>query len=117
MKQSRHKYFRQQRYKQKLENKYDQGYNKTYPVNIVFYTKEETNDTENLTSYCCQRYDGRYDFYERPQGCYSINKCYRKREDVKKFFKKYSNKVVRRSSSLTNRAQYKKIVGIWYKIY
>ena len=32
----KHKYFRNQRYKNSIERKYNNGYNESYPNNIVF---------------------------------------------------------------------------------
>lgn len=125
MKKRQHKYFRNQRYKNKLEHMV--GENRTYWSRVYFITKEA--DTrfrrENATeiAYYESRgweYDkpyGGHDYYiywERPEVEYSI-KEYRstpRRSKQNKYYKKYSNKIIRQEFKQKglcyNHCQYKK---------
>jgi hypothetical protein len=103
---NRHKYFRNLRYKQKLETKYDNGNR-----NIYFITNEPDPRAvrESNNFYLChpeidpaewERAHG-HDYYiswKRPEIPYTAVE-WNEEYGYKKFCKKYSNKIVRRSKN------------------
>ena len=95
---NRHKYFRNLRYKQKLETQYEA---RRYE-GIYFYTKEPDPHYEREHQFRWywsgdDKYRGHdyYMYYDRPEVDYTIyespRSCYR---SAKQYFKKYSNKKV-----------------------
>lgn len=117
---NRHKYFRNLRYKQKLESQY-----KAYRYSgICFYTKEPDPRYEREHQYCwcwCgdDKYRGHdyYIYYDRPEVDYTIcENSLGYRRNAKRYFKKYSNKKVRRAKDVSNHNQYRKIFDLWWII-
>lgn len=117
---NRHKYFRNLRYKQKLESQYEA---RRYE-GIYFYTKEPDPRYEREhQSYWYWRGDDKYRghnyymYYDRPEVDYTIYEsprgCYR---SAKQYFKKYSNKKVRRAKDIPNHNQYRKVFDLWWTI-
>ena len=97
-----HKYFKNLRYKQKLESMY--GTNKHYWTTVYFTTKEPDWALEKKKSRKWwyrgpEKVHGRdyYEYSEKPSVPYSIREYYTKskRSKIKKFLKRYSNKVIR----------------------
>ena len=97
-----HKYFKNLRYKQKLESMY--GTNRHYWNTVYFTTKEpdywlEQKNSNRPWYKGPEKEYGKdyYVYYEKPSVPYSIREYYTKgkRSKVKKFLKRYSNKVIR----------------------
>ena len=140
---NRHKYFRNLRYKQKLESKYD---NRDYSwCRISFLTKEPDPRYAReymfkwiYHTYC--RYKGMtvdelierrleefrndkarghdyYEYYDRPEVPYTIkewtDRPYGKK---KKFYKKYTTRILRHTEEVYNHSQYKKVFDLWWTI-
>ena len=116
---NRHKYFRNLRYKQKLERKYD---NKNY--NIYFITQKP--DPRELRQLNCYPYSKEYylkkfrghDFYiswKRPEVPYSIKQWHTENR-YKTYLKKYSNRIVRRSKNEFQHNGYRKEFDLWWTV-
>ena len=116
----RHKYFRNQRYKNSLERKYNNGYNKSYPSNIVFLTEEQDPRAEREDNWWWS-YDFKkktyYKYYDRPEVSYTIIEEQSRPSNIKRFFKKYSNRVVRRNNDPYSGGAYKKAFELWWTLY
>ena len=116
----RHKYFRNLRYKQKLESQYEARRYK----GIYFYTKEP--DPRYEREHSCKWYfrgsrksRGRdyYIYFDRPEVDYTIYESLRGNyRSSKQYFKKYSNKCVRRAKDVPNHNQYRKVFDLWWTI-
>lgn len=141
---NRHKYFRNLRYKQKLETRYDNRATGRYGSwNGVYFITDEV-DPRNLreefyqyqTRYwktevtpeeyvnmrledLTKKYRGHdyYLYYDRPEVPYSIieytDRPYGK---AKKFYKKYTNKIIRHSKDNLQHNQYRKQFDLWWTI-
>ena len=116
----KHKYFRNQRYKNSLERKYNNGYNESYPNNIVFLTEEQdprAKREENwLWSYDFKK-KTHYKYYARPEVHYTVMEEQYRQSEFKRFFKKYSNRVVRRSKGSYRGGSYKKVFDLWWTLF
>jgi hypothetical protein len=116
----KHKYFRNQRYKNSLERKYNNGYNESYPSNIVFLTEEQDSRAKREATWWCS-YDfkkkTRYIYYAKPEVPYTIKEEHHKPCKVKRFFKKYSNRVVRRTKDIYKGRSYKKVFDLWWTLF
>jgi hypothetical protein len=116
---NRHKYFRNLRYKQKLETKYDNGNR-----NIYFITKKPDprelrrwNHKPYIQESYLNKFTG-HDYYicwERPEVPYSIME-WQEEYGYKKFCKKYSNRIVRRSKNDFQYNGYRKEFDLWWTI-
>lgn len=127
----KHKYFRNQRYKQSLETKYNTNYNKYCNSNsIIFKTNELATNIqpnydyrtgEDITAFVrWDRNKGGYIYYERPDVPYTlIHKHYTYIR--KKYYKKYAAKSFRKNNNKilisSNRSLYKKVNNIRNKIW
>ena len=122
---NKHKYFKKLRYKQKLETKYN---NRGYAgSNVYFLTKEPDprymREWGYRYPYSCFSVDKKHlghDYYlycDRPEVPYSIvehtDRPYGK---SKKFYKKYTTKVVRHSKDMLQHNQYRKMFDLWWTI-
>ena len=119
---NRHKYFRNLRYKQKLEAQYD---NRDYSwCRVYFLTKEpdpryEREHNLSFRSYPDKKYRGHdyYLYYDRPEVPYSVieyvDRPYGKN---KKFYKKYTSKILRHSKDVLQHGQYRKQFDLWWTI-
>ncbi len=139
---NRHKYFRNLRHKQKLERTYEQTGTGRYGrcTNVFFLTKEpDPKDIrENTLKYVNRWYmsDLTYDeiidkileretkpfpgrdffyYYDRPEVEYTILER-EKPSNRKSYYKKYSNRVVRRSKDVLQHNQYRKQFDLWWTI-
>lgn len=116
----KHKYFRNQRYKNSLERKYNNGYNESYPSNIVFLTEDLDPRAKREEVWGCN-YDFKkkthYKYYARPEVPYTIIVERYRPSESKRFFKKYSNRVVRRSKGSYNGGSYKKVFDLWWTLF
>lgn len=126
-----HKYFRNKRYKQSLEKKYDADYNWCCnPNSIIFKTNELATNIqpdynyrtgEDITAYVkWDRNRGGYNYYERPDVPYTlIHKHYGCTR--KKWYKSYAAKRFRRNSNkllnFSDKSLYKKVTNIWNEIW
>ena len=121
---NKHKYFKKLRYKQKLESKY-----RNYNPNIYFYTDVPCPDQYKKHIY--YRYynwipiekadkntiTGQYIYDERPTVPYSIREWTdRPYGKSKKFYKKYTTRVVRHSKDVLQHNQYRKMFDLWWTI-
>lgn len=109
---NRHKYFRNLRYKQKLEAKYNNGNN-----HIYFITKEPDTRQCRYLNRSYEKFRG-HDYYiswERPEVPYTIIKWHDE-YGYKKFCKKYSNRIVRRSKNEFQHNGYRKEFDLWWTI-
>lgn len=135
---NRHKYFRNLRYKQKLETRYN---NRDYSWSRVYFLTEEP-DPKYIREYAL-KYLGRYSnctleevierqlkdmntyyrghnyylYYDRPEVPYTIveseDRPYGK---SKKFYKKYTSRVIRHSKDALQHNQYRKQFDLWWTI-
>ena len=115
----RHKYFRNLRYKQKLESQY-----KAHRGSIYFCTKEP--DTRYEREHYHYRYwrgnekkngHNYYLYWDRPEVDYTIRESLRGNYGLRKqYYKKYSKKCVRRTKDITNNNQYRKVFDLWCEI-
>lgn len=136
-----HKWFRKERYKQKLEAK--AGTQRTYWSHIKFLTDEpdmedfkrervrlwwvygNMTDEEAFEYYRdwnMTRNHNNYEYYERPTVPYTIHKVHTppKRSKTKVEYQKYSNKLVRQAwkqrGEIYQHCQYKKLFGIAWEL-
>lgn len=118
-KNKRHKYFREQRYKQKLENDYDNHRRVFYGNPIVFITKEkDTKDHWHYIFDSPKRGRHYYVYYERPEVPYTILEHRKSRDNAKKYFKKWSNKCIRKAKNLHHcGSNHKKVFDLWYTLF
>jgi hypothetical protein len=119
---NRHKYFRNLRYKQKLEAQYD---NRDYSwCRVYFLTKEPDPRYERerhlrFRSGTDEKYRGHdyYLYYDRPEVPYTVieyvDRPYGKN---KKFYKKYTSRILRHSKDVLQRNQYRKKFDLWWTI-
>ena len=119
---NRHKYFRNLRYKQKLETQYNNA-----GSNVYFITKEP--DPRHIREwgyrypYSCfsvyKKYRG-HDYYcycDRPEVPYStIEYKDRPYGKCKKFYKKYTSRIIRHSKDVLQHNQYRKQFDLWWTI-
>ena len=136
---NRHKYFRNLRYKQKLETKYNNrskyGWTGVYFITdeldpkfirentlkrlwrSTYLTAEE--NIQRKIEINSKKHNGHdfYLYYERPEVPYSIlestDMLYGK---AKKFYKKYTTRVIRHSKDVLNHNQYRKQFDLWWTI-
>ena len=116
-----HKYFREQRYKQKLENRVT---NSDYFDRVYFLTKEP--DPRHEREYQILPYykgekkaPGRnyYRYWERPEVDYAILEYVTpRRSKMNKFYKHRSNKKVRQDVETYNHGLYKKKFDIKWSL-
>lgn len=113
--------------RRKLENLYNNGGNSGYPCRVRFVISNCT-DCETDPYGCCtdceyncytDRNKGRLICWRRPkQADYYITKEYSNKhssqQNVTKFYKKYSNKKVRKTNYRLKRNQYRKVFAYWY---
>lgn len=136
---NRHKYFRNLRYKQKLETKYNNRSN--YGWTGVYFVTDEVDPRflreatlhhlwrssyltaeENIQRKLeqnCKKYRGHdfYLYYDRPEVAYSmIESTDRPYGKAKKFYKKYTNRVIRHSKDTPQHNQYRKYFDLWWAI-
>jgi hypothetical protein len=119
---NRHKYFRNLRYKQKLETKYNnRGYSWS---GVYFITKEPdpryAREWGNRLYYRIdKKYRGHdyYLYYDRPEVPYSIVE-YKDRPygKSKKFYKKYTSRIIRHSEEALLHNQYRKQFDLCWTI-
>ena len=119
---NRHKYFRNLRYKQKLETQYN---NRGYAgSNVYFITKEPDPRYERERYFRFSGVDDKkhrgHDYYlycDRPEVPYStieyIDRPYGK---SKKFYKKYTSRIIRYSKDILQHNQYRKMFDLWWTI-
>jgi hypothetical protein len=136
---NRHKYFRNLRYKQKLENRYDNRdyswcrlsfitdepdprYIREYAHKYQFRSKYDITYEEKVQKFLDDankpfRGHEYYLYYDRPEVPYSIieykDRPYGKN---KKFYKKYTTRVVRHSKDVLQHNQYRKQFDLWWTI-
>lgn len=141
---NRHKYFRNLRYKQSLETRYNHrrtgrhgSWTGTYfitdepdprDIREQFFQYEQRiriNDVpyeefcEKRLNELLKKYRGHdyYLYYDRPEVEYSIlenkKETYGK---MKSYYKKYSNRVVRRSKDVLQNNQYRKQFDLWWTL-
>ena len=138
MKKRQHKFFRNERYKNKLEARADS--NKTYDSNVYFLTKEPDWDEvqrrwnshwphwwsdERKWEYLTKPDNGRdyYTYYHRPSVPYSIQRYYKKagRSKFQKFLKKRTNHYLRQRfkqyGEIYQHNEYRKIHEFWWELY
>lgn len=113
---SRHKYFRNQKYKQKLMAKYYQGYNRSYPSNIVFISKDKATNI-NYPDIYFDKSHGRYVYWQKPDVPYSIQE--KKYSLNKKWLRTSLNRRLRHVSYDENidHGRYRKLYEYWWVIY
>ena len=116
---NRHKYFRNLRYKQKLEAKYDNGNRHVY-----FITNEpDPRQIRELKPFkhlrisepCKFRGHDYYISWKRPEIAYSIQ-IWPQKNKYKTYCKKYSNRIVRRSKNDFQHNGYRKEFDLWWTI-
>jgi hypothetical protein len=119
---NRHKYFRNLRYKQKLETQYN---NRDYSWSRVYFVTKEPDPRyarewgDRLYYRIDKKYRGHdyYLYYDRPEVPYSIieytDRPYGK---SKKFYKKYTSRVIRHSKDVLQHNQYRKQFDLWWTI-
>ena len=123
---SRHKYFRNLRYKQKLETKYDNRSNYGWS-RVYFITKEldprHVREYQRRYPYSCYSVFDKdkghddYLYYDRPEVPYTIvEQTDRPYGKNKKFYKKYTSRVLRHSKDVPQHNQYRKQFDLWWTI-
>ena len=126
MSRPKNKFERREANRRRLERLYNNGINYGYPVRVEFHAEEPDYRYEdtNHRYYCgpIPEDDGTYKYWKRPSGKYYIREqhYYRPhagRESRKKFYKKVSNRRVRRSKGLYQRGQYKKMFDLWSTLF
>ena len=119
---NRHKYFRNLRYKQKLESQYD---NRDYSWSRVYFVTKEPDPRYERERYFRfsgsddEKYRGHnyYLYYDRPEVPYSvIEDRDRPFGKNKKFYKKYTSRIVRHSKDVLQHNQYRKQFDLWWTI-
>ena len=126
------KYERLQAGKRRLERLYDHGVNDGYPCGVEFIIKNddcgETLYDEYKDCYGCKyrciydRNKSRYITWERPVGSnYTIIKCCPSKHSGQvsctTFYKRYTNKVLRKKKELYQGNQYRKVFDYWWTLY
>lgn len=128
---TRHKYFRNQRYKKKLERlKSERCHSGSFGV--MFIT--EGPDPQAVADSELHRpwvhigkikpdweYDrignsNKFRYWDKPTIPYKITKVWYSACGIKKYYKKYSNRVVRRSKDIGQHSNYKKVFDLWWTI-
>ena len=99
----KNKYERRMANRRRLERLYDNGSNSYYPSGVVFIVNDEN-------------------YYRRPIGKeYYIRETYSKKyssqQNVTKYFKRLSNKKLRKSEGTFKGNQYRKVFDYWYTLY
>lgn len=97
------KYERRIANRRRLERLYDNGSNSYYPSGVVFIVNDDS-------------------YYERPKNRkYCIRETYSKKhnsqQNVTKYFKRLSNKKLRKSEGIYKDGQYKKVFDYWYTLW
>jgi hypothetical protein len=136
---NRHKYFRNLRYKQKLESRYDNRdyswcrlsfvtnepdprYIREYAHKYQFRSKNDITYEEKVQNFLDDankpfRGHDYYLYYDRPEVPYSIieykDRPYGKN---KKFYKKYTTRILRHSKEVLPHNQYRKQFDLWWTI-
>ena len=118
----KHKYFRNLRYKQKLENM--AGKNRTYFSRVYYLTKEPDPENERKDSGKWwyrgpKKAKGRnyYLYWDRPEVDYAIVEYTTpRRSKMNKYYKKRSNKKVRQDVETYNYGSYKKKFDIKWSL-
>ena len=121
----KHKYFRNLDYKNKLETLYNKTH-RSYPCRVKFITKEpDTGElrkdirfpTEVNINFARIGNSNRFEYWDRPEVDYSILKgVYGYGKQVKQYYKRHSNKLVRRTKDIYNHNSYRKIFDLWWTI-
>lgn len=136
MKKRQHKWFRNQRYKMKLEH--DVGNHRTYYSNVYFTTKEPDYEIVNRNFCECRSwqtdearwkslttpYPGRdyFVYYERPAIPYSVRRYYKRagRSQHQKFLKRKTNRKVRRDfkqyGEIYQHNEYRRTTEFWWEL-
>ena len=124
----RNKYERIQAKRRRLERLYNQGVNGGVEFVINDNNCGEALYNEYRDSYGCKYrciYDkskGRYITWERPVGSsYTIIRYYSSKHKGQvtctSFYKRYSNKILRKEKELYNGNQYRKVFDYWWTLY
>ena len=124
----RNKYERIQEKRKRLERLYNRGVNDSYPFGVHFIVNNsdygETLYNEYKYCYGCNYrcvYDkgrGRYITWKRPVGSnYTAVRCYPSKHSSHSFYKRYSNKILRKKKELYNGNQYRKVFDYWWTLY
>lgn len=117
---------RRQSNRRRLERLYDNGANCSYPAYVEFHA-EEPDWSQEPTDY---KYysgpkaedDGSYKYWERPDSNYYIierdyHAPHSGQESCKKYYKKYSNRKVRRTEGIFQGNQYRKVFDFWWTLW
>lgn len=124
MSELRHKYFRNQRYKQALLTKYYNGRNTYYPSSIIFITKEPATNIQPITyfgytdtEFCRSKNHNRYEYWSRPDVQYTIIE--KKVNRNLKWARKYLNRQIRHNCNgkkykEPRNAEYRKLYELWW---
>ena len=120
----KHKYFRNLDYKNKLETLYNNTH-RSYPARVKFITKEpDTGElkrdirfpTEVNINFARIGNSNKFEYWDRPEVPYSILKGIYGYGNAKQYYKRHSNKLVRRTKDIYNHNSYRKIFDLWWTI-
>lgn len=124
------KYERRQAGRRRLERLYDNGGNDYCPQQVTFIlnNKDEGDERYAMFSDCLSclyrtiNIDGKYLTWERPTGIdYTIVRTRRGKHNGQtsrtRYYKRYSNKKVRKTNITYKRNQYKKVFDYWWTLY
>ena len=126
------KYERFQAGRRRLERLYDQGVNDWYPCGVTFLVLDNECGEDMYDMYhdcygCKYRcyYDksiGKYITWERPVGVkYTAKKYYKRKhsgqQNVTTYYKRVSNKRLRRTEDRYKGNQYRKVFDYWWILY
>jgi len=111
----KHKYFRNQDYRRKLDHKANAH---GYFQDIVYLTKEK-DTAQNYRWFTPDEPDfkGYFSYYHRPKVAYIVihhpnNSCWRS----KRYYKRYSNRMIRRTDNVYSYNNYRRHFDLWWTV-
>lgn len=124
----RNKYERIQEKRKRLERLYNRLANNGYPCGVRFIINDSDYGERlyNEYKYCYGSkyrciYDkgkGIYITWRRPvESNYTVVRCYTSKHSSHSFYKRYSNKILRKKKELYNGNQYRKVFDYWWTLY
>lgn len=106
MNKTRHKYFRNSKYKRTLLSKYYNGQNRHYPSNIVFISKEKSSNQFYPPYVFWSDSHNRYEYYHKPDVQFSIIE--KNRSFSKKYYRTCLNRKLRHNEGSRYLKEYKR---------
>ena len=122
----RNKFERRETNRRRLERLYDNGANCGYPVYVEFHAKgpDWSQEPIDYKFYSGPKIedDGSYKYWERPNSKYYIierdyHAPHAGQESCKKYYKKCSNRKVRRTEGLFQGNKYRRVFDLWWTLW